>query len=179
MLTAFTIALVVLGVAVFVFEVTAVLDPDAAPPRLRRLLSALRANPLSRRGWTTLARNVKAGVDFAAASKRAQAYLRRVAILTGAERVGGYYVLETGDARFYVSDRQVARSRRGIPSSILRKQTCFYIPQQGIPAEERIASALLHLKSNPALFDSWARQTGSYKANGEMFNWFQPPLQPF
>jgi hypothetical protein len=179
MLTAFAIALVVLGVVVFVFEVTAVLDPDAAPTRLRRLLSALGANPVSRRGYSTLARNVKAGADFATASKRAQAYLRRVAILTGAEKVGGYYLLEIGGAKFYVNDRQVARSRRGIPSSILRKQTCFYIPQQGMPAEERIASALLHLKSNPALFDSWVRQTGSYKANGQIFNWFQPPLQPF
>jgi hypothetical protein len=179
MLTAFAVALVVLGIVVFVFEVTVVLDPDDAPTRLRRLLTGFRANPLSRRGLTTLARNVKAGVDFTTASKRAQAYLRRVAILTRAEKIAGYYVLEIGDSKFYVNDRQIARSRRGIPSSILRKQTCFYIPQQGMPAEEKIATALLHLKNNPALFDSWARQTGSYKANGEMFNWFQPPLQPF
>ena len=48
--------------------------------------------------------------------------------------------------------------------------TCFYPSQQDMPAAEKIATALLQLKNNPALFDKWAVRSGGFKADGELFN---------
>jgi hypothetical protein len=39
-----------------------------------------------------------------------------------------------------------------------------------MPKAEQIATALLQLKNNPALFDGWvARNHVAFKANGEVF----------
>jgi hypothetical protein len=40
-----------------------------------------------------------------------------------------------------------------------------------MPKSEHIATALLQLKNNPALFDGWAAQNGvAFKADGQVFS---------
>jgi hypothetical protein len=38
-----------------------------------------------------------------------------------------------------------------------------------MPKAEQIATALLQLRNNPALFDRWAAQSGAFKADGQVF----------
>jgi hypothetical protein len=163
MLSTLGIALVILGLLVLLL--------DANRARLDRagrwLFRALRASATSRRHWAAFVRNLRLRLHW---NRRAQEYLSRVVELTGAKKIDGCYMLDTGQTQFYVSDRQVRRAERSGKAWVSRTQTCFYIPQQSMPAEEKIATVLLHLKSNPALFDSWAKQCGTFKANGEMFS---------
>jgi len=50
------------------------------------------------------------------------------------------------------------------------EETCFYPLHKGMPKEEEIATALLQLTNNPALFDRWAAQNGlAFKADGQVF----------
>jgi len=49
------------------------------------------------------------------------------------------------------------------------EETCFYSAQKEMPKSEHIATALLQLKTNPALFDKWAAQSGAFKADGQAF----------
>jgi hypothetical protein len=139
------------------------LDPDKA----KRFASSSRV--AARRLWAAFVRYSTSGLYFTSGPERAQAYLSRVVALTGARKIDGYYLLEANGTRFYITDRQIARTSKSIRSRVPDRQTCFLIPDQSMPIEEKIASALLQLKSNPALFDCWARQCGPFKANGELF----------
>jgi hypothetical protein len=38
-----------------------------------------------------------------------------------------------------------------------------------MPKAEQIATALLQLKNNPALFDGWAARNGAFKPDGQLF----------
>jgi hypothetical protein len=38
-----------------------------------------------------------------------------------------------------------------------------------IPRTEEIASALIQLRNNPALFDRWTAQCGAVKPDGQLF----------
>ena len=99
-------------------------------------------------------------------AERAAEYLKRVAALTGAERVrGDSYWLRAGRRNFLVGYKFVrVISRHG-------KSTCFSIrTHPDMPSAEVVASALLQLKSNPKLFKKWRKQPGrTFKANGKMF----------
>ena len=49
------------------------------------------------------------------------------------------------------------------------EETCFYPAHKEMPKAEQIATVLLQLKNNPALFDRWAAQCGAFKADGQPF----------
>ena len=49
------------------------------------------------------------------------------------------------------------------------EETCFYPAHKEMPKAEQIATALLQLKNNPALFDGWAARNGAFKADGQVF----------
>jgi hypothetical protein len=110
------------------------------------------------------------GVDVMDIVDRAESYLRRIVAVTGATRVGSYYVLDVGKTRFEVHDSYVCQAPSAINPTATPRGTCFYLPNQHLPAEEKIATALLQLKNNPTLFDRWAGQTGVFKADGELFS---------
>jgi hypothetical protein len=97
---------------------------------------------------------------------RAAKYLKRIAVLTGAEQVGGEsYRLRAGRRNFLVDYKFVrVISHEG-------KSTCFSVAgDPDMPSAEVVASALLQLKSNPRLFKKWRKQRGyAFKANGKMF----------
>ena len=97
---------------------------------------------------------------------RAAEYLKRVAALTGAEKIrGDSYWLRAGHRNFLVDQKFVHLiSHHG-------RSTCFSIAAEpDMPSAEVVASALLHLKNNPRLFKQWRKQPGStFKANGKMF----------
>ena len=98
-------------------------------------------------------------------AQQAGKYLKRIAALTGAKQVRDGYCVKLGRRTFLVDDGFV----RAI--SHHRKSTCFSVAK--VPAmlgAEVIASALLHLKSNPKLVKKWKKQPGiAFKANGERF----------
>ncbi len=100
----------------------------------------------------------------------AKTYLRRVAALTGATQTDNRYLLDVGKTRFYVRDRCVRRLRDSTNPKCGYDETCFYSVHRGMPREEEIATVLLQLKNNPALFDKWAIQNGlAFKADGQLF----------
>jgi hypothetical protein len=100
---------------------------------------------------------------------RAKGYLRRIAALTGARQVDDAYVLDVGKMRFHVGHRYVRRLRDTTNPECAYEETCFYPVHKGIPKAEEIATALLQLTNNPGLFDSWAAQSGAFKADGQAF----------
>ncbi len=101
---------------------------------------------------------------------RAKTYLRRIVDLTGATQMGNAYVLDVGKTRFHVRDRYVSRVRDVTDPECLYEETCFYPVHMGMPKAEEIATALLQLTNNPALFDKWAVQNGlAYKPDGQVF----------
>jgi hypothetical protein len=99
-------------------------------------------------------------------AQRATNYLKRVAALTGAERVrGDTYWLRAGHRNFLVDYKFVRLiSHHG-------KSKWFSVAADpDMPSAEVVASALLHLKNNPRLFKKWRKQPGSaFKANGKGF----------
>jgi hypothetical protein len=99
--------------------------------------------------------------------ERADNYLRRIVALCGTEQTPDGYVLDVGTVRFRVSDRHVIRLRS--ESEFTSQETCFYSVRSDIPRAEEIASALIQLRNNPALFDRWAAQCGAAKADGQPF----------
>ena len=101
---------------------------------------------------------------------RAQTYLQRILALTGATQTGGTFVLEVGTTRFYVCDRHVRRLREVIGPTSKYEQTCFCLPYKAMPTAEQIATALLELRDNPAVFDRWAARVGAVKADGHVFS---------
>jgi hypothetical protein len=109
------------------------------------------------------------GLDRLDGKDRAKTYLRRIAALTGATQTGDAYVLDVGQMRFRVRDRYVSRQRDITDPGCALEETCFYPVHKGMPKGEEIATALLQLKNNPALFDRWAAQNGAFKADGEAF----------
>jgi hypothetical protein len=101
---------------------------------------------------------------------RAKTYLRRIAALTGATQIDDAYVLDIGKMRFHVRDRYVGRLRDVSNLECGYEETCFYPVHKGMPKAEEIATALLQLTNNPALFDKWAVQNGlAFKADGQVF----------
>jgi hypothetical protein len=110
------------------------------------------------------------GLDPVARQYRAQSYLRRIVALTGATQMGSGYVLHVGTTRFEVRDRYVRRLRDLTDPKCAYEETCFYPAHKEMPKAEQIATALLQLKNNPALFDRWADQFGlAFKADGQVF----------
>ena len=98
---------------------------------------------------------------------RAKAYLRRIVALTGARQMGNSYVLDVGTTRFNVRDRYVGRLRETADPKCAYAETCYYSAHREMPKAEQIATALLQLNSNPALFDKWITQSGLlFKADG-------------
>ncbi len=80
------------------------------------------------------------------------------------------YVLDVGTSRFHVRDRYVRRLRDWTDPKSAYEETCFYPVHKGMPKLEEIATALLQLTNNPALFDKWAAQNGlAFKADGQVF----------
>ena len=109
-------------------------------------------------------------IETSGRKDRAEAYLRRIVALTGATQVGNAYVLDVGNTRFRVRYRHVSRSRDVADPKCADEETCFYPVQKGMPRAEEIATALLQLTNNPALFDKWAVQNGlAFKADGQVF----------
>lgn len=100
---------------------------------------------------------------------RATTYLRRIAALTGATQIDDAYVLDVGKMRFHVGHRYVRRLRDTTDPGCAYEETCFYPAHKGMPKAEEIASALLQLVNNPALFDRWAAQRGAFRADGQAF----------
>ncbi len=101
---------------------------------------------------------------------RAKTYLRRIVALTGATQMDDTYVLDVGKMRFHVRHRYVRRLRDVTDPECAYVETCFYPVHKGMPKAEEIATALLQLTNNPALFDKWAVQNGlAFKADGQVF----------
>jgi hypothetical protein len=110
------------------------------------------------------------GLDPFDPKDRAKRYLRRIVALTGATQMDDAYVLDVGKVRFHVRDRYVSRVRDVTDPECLYEETCFYPVHMGMPKAEEIATALLQLTNNPALFDKWAVQNGlAYKPDGQVF----------
>ena len=102
--------------------------------------------------------------------QRAEAFLQRILALTGAKKVDGTYVLNVGTLQFQVRDRFIRRLQNPNDPKSPYEETCFYLVHNGMPKVEEIATALLHLSNNPALFDKWALQNGvAFKADGKVF----------
>lgn len=102
---------------------------------------------------------------------RAKRYLRRIVALTGATQMGNSYVLDVGKMRFQVGHRYVRRMQDMADPGCAYEETCFYSAYEGMPKAEEIATALLQLANNPALFDRWAVQNGqAFKADGQVFS---------
>jgi len=99
----------------------------------------------------------------------AKRYLQRIAALTGAAQMGDTYVLDVEKTRFYVRTRYVKRLRDTADPECAFEETCFYPLHKDMPLAEEIATALLQLKNNPALFDKWAAQSGAFRADGQAF----------
>jgi len=114
--------------------------------------------------------NSSDGLDPLDRKDRAKTYLRRIVALTGATQMGNVYVLDVGKTRFHVRDRYVRRLRDMTDPECSYEETCFYPVHKGMPKAEEIATALLQLTNNPALFDKWAVQNGlAFKADGQVF----------
>ena len=110
------------------------------------------------------------GGDLFERKDRAKTYLRRIVALTGATQTGNSYILDVGRTRFRVRDRYVERLRDVSDPKCEYEETCFRLPYNSMPNTEQIATALLQIKNNPALFDRWAAQCGAYKADGQGFS---------
>jgi hypothetical protein len=109
------------------------------------------------------------GADPVDRKYRAQRYLRRIVALTGATQMGCGYALDVGTTRFQVRDRYVRRMQDLTNPKCAYEETCFYPAHKEMPKAEQIATALLQLKNNPALFDGWAAHNGAIKADGQVF----------
>ena len=145
-----------------------------APPERRARPFRLRLHifdQVGRRGAGEPPENGFADTDTIGPSNRAQKYLRRVATLTGATHVDDHYVLNVGKTRFEIRDRWVRRLRDVTDPDCPYDETCFYTARKDMPKAEQIATALLHLKNNPSLFEVWAAKNNvAVKANGRIFS---------
>ena len=146
----------------------------AAQPRQHNNLLELGLNISERASLAVMAgnhsENSSDGLQSIDRKYRAKTYLHRIAALTGATQKGNCYVLDVGKARFHVRHRYVSRIRDLTDPKCAFEETCFYPVHEGMPKAEEIATALLQLKNNPALFNRWAVQDGlPFKADGELF----------
>jgi hypothetical protein len=110
------------------------------------------------------------GVDSAVWKDHPKTYLFRVVAITGATKLGSGYALDVGVTRFQVCGSYVRRMQDANNPKPAYEETCFYTADKSMPKAEQIATALLQLKNNPALFDSWAAQSGAFKADGQPFS---------
>jgi hypothetical protein len=111
------------------------------------------------------------GVHPITPKDRAKTYLCRIVVLTGATQMDDAYLLDVGKMRFHVRDRYVGRLRDVTDPECAYEETCFYPVHKGMPKAEEIATALLQLTNNPALFDKWAVQNGlAFKSDGQVFS---------
>jgi hypothetical protein len=102
--------------------------------------------------------------------QRAQNYLRRVVALTGATQKGNCCFLGVDKTQFCVRSGHVTRLRDVTDPKRACEETCFYPAYKDMPKSEQIATALLQLKNNPALFDRWAVERSlAFKADGQVF----------
>ena len=115
-------------------------------------------------------KNGSDGVRPIAPEVPAKTYLRRIVALSGATQLGNRYVLDVGTTRFRVRNGYVRRMRDVTDPKCAYEETCFYSADKSLPKAEQIATALLQLKNNPALFDRWAAQSGAFKADGQAFS---------
>ena len=114
--------------------------------------------------------NTSHGGALVEGKDRPKTYLRRIVALTGATQADNNYILDVGRTRFRVRDGYVGRLRDVSNPKCGYEETCFILPYNRMPSAAQIATALLQLKSNPALFDRWAARCGAYKANGQAFS---------
>jgi hypothetical protein len=113
--------------------------------------------------------NGSADVGTVDRNDSARRYLARVVALTGATQIGNAYDLTVGKTQFHVRYRYVRRLGDLTDPQGAYEETCFYPAYKEMPKSEHIATALLELKNNPALFDRWAAQSGAFKADGQAF----------
>ena len=100
---------------------------------------------------------------------RAKTYLLRIVALIGAMQMDDAYVLDVGKMRFHVRYRYVTRLRDTNDPECAHDETCFYPVHKSMPKAEEIATALLQLTDNPALFGKWVVQNGlAFKADGQV-----------
>jgi len=146
-----------------------------APPQQRHNNVLEEADHISDPGGVAvitghLFENSSDGLDSLDRKDDAKTYLHRIVALTGATQVGNRYVLDVGTTRFHVRDRYVGRMRDVTDPKCVYEETCFYSAHREMPKSEHIATALLQLANNPALFDKWAAQSGAFKADGQAFS---------
>jgi hypothetical protein len=110
------------------------------------------------------------GSESAVWKDDSKTYLLRIVAITGATKMGGGYALDVGVTRFQVCGSYVRRMQDGNNPKSAYEETCFYTADKSIPKAEQIATVLLQLKNNPALFDRWAAQSGAFKADGQPFS---------
>ena len=104
------------------------------------------------------------------AGQRAQNYLRRIVALTGAMQKGNCCFLNVDKTQFCVRSGHVTRLRDVTDPKCACEETCFYPAYKDMPKAEQIATALLQLKNNPALFDRWVvERSRAFKADGQVF----------
>ena len=139
---------------------------DNALQRRFRLLERACAGVIAENGFDT-------GSDAVCLSdgrSRGKTHLRRIVALTGGTQTDEGYIVDIGKTRFLVRDRYVRRLRDSTNPECGYDETCFYCVHKDMPRAEEIASVLLQLKNNPALFDKWAMKNGlAFKANGQVF----------
>lgn len=78
---------------------------------------------------------------------------------------GPWVRIALGDATYYISVGWVVRTRGILAPVRFYERTCVYfVDDEGraVPGPEHVATALLLLKNNPALFDAWARHDGPH-----------------
>jgi hypothetical protein len=109
------------------------------------------------------------GVDSAGWKDHPKTYLLRIVAVTGATKMGSGYALDVGITRFQVCGSYVRRVQDVNNPNCGYEETCFYTEDKSMPKAGQIATALLQLKNNPTLFDSWAAQSGAFKADGQAF----------
>ncbi len=110
------------------------------------------------------------GVESAVWKDHPKTYLLRIIAITGATKMGSGYALDVGITRFQVNGRYVRRVQDVNNPKCAYEETCFYTADKSMPKAEQIATVLLQLKNNPALFDRWAAQCGAFKADGQPFS---------
>jgi hypothetical protein len=114
--------------------------------------------------------NGSQGADPVLDGDGAATYLQRIVALTRATQSGDTFVLDVGTTRFIVRERCVRRLRDVLDTTCRYEETCFQFPHKSMPVEQQIATVLLELKSNPALFGRWAAQIGAVKPDGQLFS---------
>jgi hypothetical protein len=144
-----------------------------APQQRRNGFLELRLDIFDRADVEILAgylENGSDGLDPINRNDRARSYLRRIVGLTAATQIGNSYFLDVGKTQFFVRAGYVRRLRDATDPQCVYEETCFYSAHKELPKAEQIATALLQLKNNPALFDGWVAHNGlAFKADGQVF----------